>query len=968
MTIQSEAQLESALIERLTGKGWVPVTIPNETALWENLRKQLGLQNGTDFSAAEFARIRNHLEKGSIFEKSETLRSRFGLERDDGTHVYIRFMDTDHWCRNRYQVASQIGIDGQRKNRYDVTLLINGLPMAQVELKRRGMELKTAFDQINRYQRDSFRAAGGLFMFIQIFVISNGMTTRYYANNRHQSFKQTFAWSDIDNKPMKRLEPFTDFFLEKCHLSKMIARYVVRNTTEQTLMVLRPYQFYAAEKIQERVELRQGDGYIWHTTGSGKTLTSFKTAQNLIALPKIEKVLFVVDRADLDDQTVREFNHFKKDSVDATTNTAGLVEQMLDPTVKLIVTTIQKLNTAITRDRYALDIEEIGGQRVVLIFDECHRSQFGDTHQRIRDFFPKAQMFGFTGTPILAENAIGQRTTRDLFGEPLHKYVITDAIRDENVLRFSVEYMAAEPPAVPDTGDAKADRKATRIQERLWASRDILEHPGRIATIAEWIVENHDRKTRGRQFGAIMATGTVDGLIAYYEAFERLREEGRHDLRIATIFTYAANEDDPDADGILPDPTFPEGQPNAAQLPKRDRLAGFVADYNKAYGTNESVNDGKGFYTYYRNLGKRVKSRDYKPFDPAAGVDILLVVNMFLTGFDARTVNTLYVDKNLRYHGLIQAFSRTNRILNAEKSQGNIVCFRDLKERTDEAIALFADRNARDTILVGPYEEQLRRYRDALASLMAITPTVDAVDALRDEEAEAEFAKAFRELMRARNVLSSYSEFDAGDLPMAEQEFEDFKSKYLDLAQKGSAGGDLPEITPLAAIDFELELLRRDDINVAYIIALLTSLNIALQESGASGRKAREQRRRIFELLTSEVQLRGKREIIEAFIDRRMPMLAPGQDVREAFRAFWDEERIKAHDDLVAREDLDPVRFNAIISDYLFSGKLPLPDTITNAMNNRPRPLQRAAITRRISAAMQDLVETFDGADLEGSD
>lgn len=961
MSVESESQLESALVARLQGKGWEPVSLPSEAALWANLRAQLGAQNGTTFSDEEFVRIRNHLEKGSVFEKAETLRGRFRLDRDDGTSFYVQFLNSEHWCRNRYQVATQIGIEGRRKNRYDVTLLVNGLPLCQIELKRRGVELKTAFDQINRYQKDSYAAAGGLFMFTQIFVISNGVNTRYYANNRHQSFKQTFTWSDIDNKAINRLEPFADIFLEKCHLSKMIAKYVVLHQSDQALMVLRPYQYFAAEKILERVQLRQGNGYVWHTTGSGKTLTSFKAAQNLVALPKVDKVVFVVDRADLDYQTTKEFNHFEPGSVDGTDNTRQLVRQLTDPTKRLVITTIQKLNTAISRDRWALELENIGAGRVVFIFDECHRSQFGEAHRKIVDFFPKAQLFGFTGTPIFVDNAIDGRTTKSLFDEQLHSYVITDAIRDENVLRFSVEYLGPADQDVPASGDAMADKRNKAALAQLHASRDYLEHPDRIAAVANWIIDNHDRKTRGRQFGAIMAVGSVDGLIAYYEAFEQARQAGRHDLKIATIFTYAANEADPDADGLLPDTNFPDGAPNAAQLPRRDALARFVAHYNATYGANESVMDGKGFYTYYRALAKRVKSRDQKPFDPAQGIDILLVVNMFLTGFDAKTVNTLYADKNLRYHGLIQAFSRTNRILNAEKSQGNIVCFRDMKEQTDEAIALFADKNARETILIGTYEEQLAKARDAVAELVAITPTPDAVDALPHEEAQAEFVKAFRKLLRLRNVLASYSEFDPADLTLSEQEYEEFKSKYLDLAQRGQGGGGEEETPdPLAGIDFELELLRRDDINVAYILALLLALNGAVQEGGADSRKAKAQRKRIFDLLMSEVQLRGKRELIEAFIDQKMPMLGPDDDVRVAFRSFWEEERAKAYAGLIERENLEPEAFDALHRDILFSGKRPLADEVVAAMRVKPNILKRKAAIERVLQGIEELISTFD--------
>lgn len=959
MTVQTEAQLEAALVARLQTKGWEPVTLPSEADLWANLGAQLGKHNATTFSATEFARIRNHLEKGNPFDKAHTLRDRFNLVRDDGTSCYVQFFNAEQWCRNEYQIATQIGLTGARKNRYDVTLLVNGLPLAQIELKRRGGDLKQAFNQINRYQRDSFAAAGGLFQFVQIFVISNGVDTRYYANNRNQSFEQTFAWAGVDNKPINRLDAFADIFLEKCQLSKMIAKYVVMHQSDKVMMVLRSYQYYAAEAILDRVQHRKGNGYVWHTTGSGKTLTSFKAAQNLMRLPKVDKVVFVVDRADLDDQTVREFNAFKENSVDQTDNTRALVERLTDPTVKLVITTIQKLNKAISPGRHAGPMEAIREGRVVFIFDECHRSQFGDTHRRIVEFFTKAQLFGFTGTPILAQNAIGRRTTADLFGERLHTYVITDAIRDRNVLRFSVEYMGVEPPKPEETGDKDEDRRRRKLAERVYSSRAFFDHPDRIDAITDWIIANHGAKTRGRQFGAIMAVSSVDALIQYFDAFEAKRRAGLHDLRIGTIFTYAANPDDPEADGLLPDTEFPDSVA-PQDLPKRDKLMEFVGLYNEAYGTNESVTDGKGFYTYYRALAKRVKSRDRKPFDPDQGVDILLVVNMFLTGFDARTVNTLYVDKNLRWHGLIQAFSRTNRILNTEKSQGNIVCFRDLKENTDEAIALFADKNAREVILIGSYEEQLQRHAEAVKALLEIVPNPDAVDDLADEEQQAAFVKAFREVIRAGNVLSSFAEFRPEDLTLPAQDFEDFKSKYLDLSTRGqTGGGDDPQPGVLEGIDFELELLRRDDINVAYILALLTSLG-AVEQGGKDGRKAREMRRRIFDLLLSEVQLRDKRELIEAFIDQKMPLLGPDDDIRAAFAAFWSEERAKAFGKLVETEKLDPAGFDRLMQEIVLTGKPPAHDAVVAIMTVRPGILGRKAAIARVIGGIETLMATFD--------
>lgn len=940
---QSESQLEDALIQRLQGKGWEKVHLATEDELWKNVQSQLGKHNKTTFSDAEFKRIRNHLEKGSPFEKAHILRDRFHLTRDDETSFYVEFFNTEHWCRNEYQVATQIGINGRRKNRYDVTLLVNGIPLCQIELKRRGIELKAAFDQINRYQKDSFTAAGGLFQYVQIFVISNGVNTRYYANNRHQSFAQTFTWADVDNKAINRLDAFTDLFLEKCHLSKMIAKYIVLHQSDRILMVLRSYQYYAAEKITERVQLGRENGYIWHATGSGKTLTSFKAAQNLMEIPKVKKTLFVVDRADLDHQTVKEYNHFQPDSVDGTDDTKSLVKQFANPNVKLIVTTIQKLNNAISSTRHHEAMDALRKERVVFIFDECHRSQFGDAHKRIVEFFPAAQMFGFTGTPIFADNAIKRRTTKDLFSECLHKYVVTDAIRDENVLRFAVEY-------IQHTDEAAKEHR----------SKEFFEHPDRIATITDWVIQNHRKKSRGKQFGAIMCVGSVDALLQYYECFDAKRKAGEHDLKIASIFTYAANEEDPDADGLIPETHFPSDSTSSVSMPKRDRLVEIVNDYNDLYGVKESVLDGKGFYNYYRAVANRVKARDYKPFDPEQGVDILLVVNMFLTGFDAKTVNTLYVDKNLNYHGLIQAFSRTNRILNLEKSQGNIVCFRDLKEATDDAIALFANKNAREEIIIGSYDEHLAKFEAAAADLFAIVQSPDAVDDLPDENAQAAFVKAFRDLIRIRNVLATFSEFDETTLPVSPQDFEDFKSKYVDMAHRLSQTEE-EEVPPaFDGIDFELELIRRDDINVSYIIALLTSMNLMEGEGDDGKKKVKQYRKRIFELLQSEVSLRGKRPYIEKFIDQRLPLLGAEDDIRQTFADFWSEERSQAFKDFEDEHGLKHLEFQALVSQMMFSGKQPLADEVMNALNDKPSILMRRKKVEAVISGINALVEVFD--------
>ncbi|GAA6187837.1 type I restriction endonuclease subunit R [Litorivita sp. NS0012-18] len=947
---QSEAQLENDLVKRLIGLGYDPVTLPDMAAVQANLRVQLGKQNDITLSDQEFARVLNHLDKGNVFERAKILRGRMHLTRDDGSSAYLQFLNTDEWCQNQYQVTTQVTVTGHHKTRFDVTLLVNGLPLVQIELKRRGVELKEAFNQINRYQRHSYWSESGLFQYVQLFVISNGVNTKYYANNHNQDFKQTFFWAKEDNTLVTQLDAFADAFLEKCHVSKMISKYIVLHESDKVLMVLRPYQYYAVEAIDARVKAGRKNGYIWHTTGSGKTLTSFKAAQVLIENPKVDKVVFVVDRADLDYQTTKEFNHFSDGSVDGTDNTKALVGQLGSDT-KLIVTTIQKLNTAISRDRYDAALGAVKDQRVVFIFDECHRSQFGDTHKRIVGFFSKAQMFGFTGTPIFADNAVGKRTTKDLFAECLHKYVITDAIADENVLRFSVEYWG------------KLKRKdGSLIDEEVPAInvREFYDNPDRIEGVVDWIIQNHDRKTHNKQFSAMLCVSSVDALIAYYETFRRKKEAGQHHLRVATIFTYGPNEADPDADGMIGDPDL-----NVADLPvdvhKRDKLESFVADYNAMFQTKETVKDSAGFYTYYNHLSKRLKERDRKDALDKDRLDILLVVNMFLTGFDAKKLNTLYVDKNLKFHGLIQAFSRTNRILGQVKSQGNIVCFRNLKPKTDEAITLFSNKEAIETILMAPYGDYLEQFNAAVEALKAIAAEPDIVNDLKSEEDQLAFVQAFRDLIRLRNVLTSFTEYDPADLDLATQEFEDYKSKYLDIHDKTKTDKLDDAASIIGEVDFELELIQRDEINVAYILALLAE---AFEDQDSLDPKTRDasqaKKKMVQDLLGSERHLRSKRELIEKFIEEHMGAMTPGNSVTDEFNGFWDNEKSKAIAEVCATEKLNPEAFKEMIEQYHFSGKKPLQGEIVSALEVKPKILERKSVVERIRARLLKLVATFD--------
>ena len=749
MTTQPEQVLENNLVTQLQLLGYTYVPIKDEKDLLGNLKLQLEKHNGIVFTELEFQRVLNILSKGSVFDKAVTLREKQHIVRDNGEDLYFDFLNQENWCQNLFQVTNQVTMEGKYKNRYDVTLLINGLPLVQIELKRRGIELKEAFNQTNRYQRHSYGASLALFQFIQIFVISNGVNTKYYANNKSQSFKQTFFWSDSNNKLITQLDKFTFSFLDTCHVSKMICKYIVLNQTYKVLMVLRPYQYYAVEALIDRVKNSTKNGYIWHTTGSGKTLTSFKASQIIMNMPEVKKVVFVVDRRDLDYQTSKEFNGFSKGSVDSTESTDILVRQLEDNT-KLIVTTIQKLNTAISKKRHEYRLKSVKSERIIFIFDECHRSQFGETHKRIENYFEDTQFFGFTGTPIFADNAVknehGKRTTHELFGECLHKYVITDAIKDENVLKFSVEYVGRYQ-------NKDGSRTNIDIEVEDIDREELMRSPARLGKIADYIVANHDRKTHSREFTAMFCVSSVDVLIQYYELFKSKKKAGEHNLRIATIFSYAANEADRDADGFLPEEVSVVEEAKALyglNVHSREKLDEFIEDYNGMFQTNFSTRDSVSFYNYYNDISKRVKARE---------IDILLVVNMFLTGFDSKPLNTLYVDKNLKFHGLIQAYSRTNRVLNEQKSQGNIVVFRNLKQATDDAITLFSNKDAREVILMEPYEDYVKRFEAAFEHLQQVTPTVDSVNDLRSEEEELEFIKAFREVMRVKNVLTTFSDF-----------------------------------------------------------------------------------------------------------------------------------------------------------------------------------------------------------------
>lgn len=950
MSKQSEQILEEQLIIQLQKLGYKYKTIANERELLENLKTQLEKHNNIQFSEAEFEKVMNIITKGSVFEKAKILReAKHHILRDNGENLYFEFLNVEHWCQNEYQVTNQITQEGKYENRYDITLLINGLPLVQIELKRRGLEMKEAFNQISRYQKHSLGAGKGLFHFVQLFIISNGVNTKYFSNfgNHKQEYLQTFHWTDENNNPLNNiLNGFTDTFLEPCHISKMICKYIVLNETDKKLMVLRPYQYYAVESIIKRVtenEILNGynvekNGYIWHTTGSGKTLTSFKASQILSKITAIKKVVFVVDRKDLDYQTNKEYDSFSKGSVSSATNTDDLIKKFNDPNVKIIVTTIQKLNNAISV-RNLTKMKALKNERMVFIFDECHRSQFGDTHQNIVSYFENIQLFGFTGTPILAENANGEKTTASLFGKCLHKYVITDAIRDENVLRFSIEYIQTFKKK-----DNIIDLKVEKINET-----EVFEAPERKEAIVDYIIQHHDQKTQSKKFCAMMCVQDIDAIIEYYEIFKRKRLNGEHNLKISTIFSYTQNEEEIEDQlasrlNIVTEPQAEYGlKPH-----RRELLEVYVHDFNELFGTAENIKDTEGFYNYYNAVARKSKH-------PKHETDILLVANMFLTGYDSKNLNTLYVDKNLQYHGLIQAFSRTNRTLDKNKTQGNIVCFRNLKDKTDEAIALFSNKEAIDEIIVEPYEVYTEKFNEVTKKLLEIAPKIDAVDDLYSEEDKLQFILTFRALIRLHKKMSHYSEFTWNDLEIEEQLFADYTSKYLDLKDKLSNSSPIEKTSILNDIDFELELIRRDTINVTYIIQLL--IKYKLKHSSKDKEIIEKE---ISNLLNTEVSLRSKRELIEKFIQESLPHISDTDIIPEEFEKFWNEEQDKALKDLVKTENLSDEKTEKLIENYLFTEREPLRKEILDLrIDGRPSVLKSKEVGDRILNKILDFVDTF---------
>ena len=928
-----EQELEKNLIEQLSSQGYEVISIKDEEDLVVNFKIQLEKFNKIKLSDSEFKKIQVHLAGGSIFEKAKRLRDKFELMTDKGEIKYISFIDKECIENNIFQVTNQITMKGQYENRYDVTLLINGLPLTQIELKKRGVQLKKAFYQIQRYQRHSF-SYKALFQYIQIFIISNEENTRYFSNNGELRYEFTFPWTDEHNLKKNRLVDFTKSFLDKKHLWSMITKYIVTNETQKALMILRPYQYYAVEKIIDRVKNYPSfNGYIWHTTGSGKTLTSFKASQIIATLGEIDKVVFCVDRKDLDYQTAKEFNAFEEGSISKVEDTNEFVEKMVSGNKKVVVTTIQKLNNAISKPYYLKQMEKIKNKRIVFIFDECHRTQFGDTHKRIDNFFTNKQFFGFTGTPIFAENAVKYRTTKDLFGDCLHKYTIKEAIDDENVLGFSAEYYSTFNLKNKDGDDLSPDE----MIENGIDTKKVYSNRERLEKIVDFIIEHHNNKTSGREYQSIFAISNIDTLIEYYRIFK----EKNTNLKIAGIFTYDANVDLANDEG-----TF-EVEGDECKHP-REYLDEIVADYNKMFGDNFNLNADNGFNSYFIDISKKVKERK---------IDILLVVNMFLTGFDSKYLNTLYVDKNLKYHGLIQAYSRTNRILNVNKPHGNIVCFRNLKKRTDEAIKLFSDENAIETVLMKSYSEYVVILNKYLETLKELASSSEEVDNLETEDNKLAFIETFKNILRVMNKLETFSNFDFKDFDITQDDFESYKSKYIDMYDTlvGSrVKGDRRKTSVIDEIDFELELLAKDTVDVSYIISLIKNLdnreNFFVKDVEY-----------ILKTVDSIPKLKNKRELLERFIEenREIFSIEFKGNLEDKLQKFMKKKRDEAILEMVAEEELSFGKVNEIVEKCEFTDKKPDFNDIRSSLTGKVSVLKLNKKIQGIQERIEKILDRF---------
>ncbi len=899
MGYQSEAALENELIKDLSKMGYERVLIKGEEELKSNLKKQLEKFNHTklkqhgkeSFSDKEFEKILIHLDGGTIFEKSKKLRDKYELPLDNGDIFYVDFINIKDWCHNEFQVSNQISDKGKFTVRYDVTILINGLPLVQIELKKRGKEMIEAFHQVARYRSYAFT---GLFGYIQIFVLSNGVTTKYFSNNKTLSEKQIFSWADEENEKQNNLSKFTESFLEKCHLAKMLTRYIVLSEEENTLMVLRPYQYNAVEKIIKLVEdTPNKNGYVWHTTGSGKTLTSFKASQILSKWENVDKVVFCVDRKDLNAQTLKEFNSFSKDSVDSTENTKKLIKQLTDNKSGTIVTTLQKLNNAVSKPYNLELLEPMKNKRIVFIFDECHRSQFGESHTKINNFFTNKQFIGFTGTPIFKTNHNNNKTTEMLFGDCLHRYIIKDAIADNNVLKFSVEYISTMKHAkMQDSSGRDYAYDSEKIKNI--DKKEVFGDLRRLELITDHIISIHNKKTKNGTYTAIFAVNSIENLIKYYDLFKKKKEEGKHNLKIATVFTYKANQDFSDEGNY--DPEFIEENPH-----NRVKLQEYADDYHKMY--NSKFDISKNFNGYQIDISKKVK---------AGQVDILLVVNMFLTGFDSKKLNTIYIDKNLKYHGLIQAYSRTNRLYDTKKVCGYVVNYRNLIKNTEDAIVLFSDEDALSIVLSRSYEEYVEESNEAIDNLKKVFDIDGHLDGIQSENEKLEIIRRMRALIRMMNKLEAFSEFDYKDIEITEHQYSTLRSNYVDQYNK-TKNNDKESI--LDDIDFEINLLRRDKINVDYILNLLKELS---KEDKDYDKK----KNTIIKIMAINQNLRNKKELVEEFIEE---CNAGGLDefkTEGEFDKFMNRKKEIDLEDLCKKEEVDINIIKEVVDEYQYVGKM----------------------------------------------
>ena len=1043
-----EIVLEEKLIEQLNIQGYERVTINDKTQLEENFKIQLSKHNKIEFSDEEFEKILIHLNGGTIFDKAKKLRSRFELHRDNKEVRYIEFLNTKKLCQNEFQITNQIIFEEKHINRYDVTVLINGLPLVQIELKRPEIELKEAFNQVSRYQKLSY---SGLFGYIQLFVISNGADTKYYSNNKEQSFNRTFYWTDVDNNKHNQLDKFVEIFMEKRHIVKMISKYIVINESDKTLMVLRPYQYFAVEKILNRLKKESlKNGYIYHTVGSGKTLTSFKASQLLTQNDSVDKVIFAVDRKDLDYQRIENLKVFDKKFMDEIDNVDHLLTQITDTKTKLIITTIQKLNNIVSEGHLQNKMEVSKDKKIIFIFDECYKSEFGNTYSKVNEFFTNKQMIEFTGTPTFADNVVKNKDTSNLFNECLHKYEIKDAIEDNNVLGFSVEYHNTfKSKQLQD--EEKNDLPIEEIN-----MKEVFEAPERLDMIADFIISNHSKKTYAKEFNSIFTINSIDALIKYYDLFK----SKKHNLNIAAIFTCQPNE---------------KAKNN---LDTKNKLDEIVKDYNKTFGANHNLDKRNGFDDYYIDVSKRLKNKQ---------IDILLVVNMFLTGFDSKILNTVYVDKDLKHYELIQAFSRTNRILNEKKKHGNIVCFRNLKKRTNESIKLVSNKGTLETVLMKEYVEYIEDFNKYVKKLYKLVPTAEFIDHLYAEEEKVNFIEDFRNLLRVMNrlvtfsefshdeldmtiqkfknykskylniydnvmskrlntiyidkklkyqatsrtnrtlngnkkseniicdnnlregtletvlmkgykeyvgdfnkyveklhrlaptvefvdhlsgkaekaefieyysnllsvmnKLTSFSEFSHDELDMTIQKFKNYKRKYLNLYSKVMSKVKIEKVSILDEVDFEIELIRKSDININYIMMLLNELD-STKESYVKNIEF------ILKTIEDSEELRSKKLLIEKFINESITNIPDGKDLETEFEEFLITERTKAIAKFVKKEELYEDKVEETMTKYIFTKKININD-IKKIFKGKPKLREKRIKILMVENGIKSIVEVF---------